>query len=140
MKKNEPVKHIMSSKIISATTKDKISHVKKLMLDHHINHVPILSGKKLVGLISRMDLHRAEFSDVFEGNGSDSESQLDSVATIENIMTRDIKTLLDSSTVRDAALLLASAHFHSLPILNQSEELVGFVTSKDIIRYLVEQY
>lgn len=110
------------------------------MLDNHINHVPILSGKKLVGLISRMDLHRAEFSDVFEGNGSDSESQLDSMATVEEIMTRDIKTILDSSTVRDAALLLASANFHSLPILNQAEELVGFVTSKDIIRYLVEQY
>lgn len=139
MKKNEPIKHIMSSKIFSATTNSKISEVKHLMQDHHVNHIPVLSGKKLVGLVSRVDILRSSFSDLFVKSDKASEEQLDSVATIEDIMTRDIKTIKPSSTVRDGALILLGADYNSLPVIDDNEELVGIVTTKDIIRYLVEQ-
>ena len=139
MKKNEPIKHIMSTQIISATLNSKISEVKHLMQENRINHIPVLSGKKLVGLVSRVDILRSSFSDLFVKSGKASDEQLDSVATIEDIMTRDIKTIKISNNVRDASLILLGADFNSVPVLDDNNELVGMVTTKDIIRYLTEQ-
>jgi len=139
MKKNEPIKNIMSSKLVFATVNSKISDVKNLMQENHIHHVPIVSGKKLIGLVSRVDILRSSFSDLFIKDDKASEEQLDSVASIEDVMTRDIKTISTSETVRDAAMLLLADDFNSLPIIDNNEELAGIVTSKDIIRYLVEQ-
>ena len=58
---------------------------------------------------------------------------------IKNIMTKDIKTMKASSTVREVAMLLLGADYNSVPIINDAEELVGVVTTKDIVRYVVEQ-
>tara|TARA_R110002110_G_scaffold33533_2_gene114892 strand:+ start:8408 stop:8830 length:423 start_codon:yes stop_codon:yes gene_type:complete len=139
MKKNEPIKNIMSSKLVFATINSKISEVKSLMQENHIHHVPVVSGKKLIGLVSRVDLLRSSFSDLFVKEDKASADQLDSVASIEDVMTRDIKTLSVSSSVRDAALILLGNDFNSLPIIDSNEELAGIVTSKDITRYLIEQ-
>ena len=139
MKKNEPIKNIMSSKLVFATINSKISEVKSLMQENHIHHVPVVSGKKLIGLVSRVDLLRSSFSDLFVKDDQASADQLDSVASIEDVMTRDIKTLSVSSSVRDAAMILLGSDFNSLPIIDSNEELAGIVTSKDITRYLIEQ-
>ena len=139
MKKNEPIKNIMSSKLVFATINSKISEVKSLMQENHVHHVPVVSGKKLIGLVSRVDILRSSFSDLFIKDDRASEKQLDSVASIEDLMTRDIKTISISSTVRDAAMLLLANDFNSLPIIDNNEELAGIVTSKDVVRYLIEQ-
>lgn len=140
MKKNESVKNIMSTKIHSATIQSKISDVKRIMQDHHINHVPVVSGKKLIGLVSRVDILRSSFSDLFVSSDKGADEQLDQVATIEDIMTRDINTISETDTVRDAAMRLASANFNSLPVLDANKDLVGIITTKDMIRYLIEKY
>lgn len=139
MKKNEPIKNVMSSKLVFANINSKISEVKNLMQENHIHHVPVVSGKKLIGLVSRVDILRSSFSDLFIKDDKASEEQLDSVASIEDVMTRDIKTITTSATVRDAAMLLLADDFNSLPIIDNNEELAGIVTSKDIVRYLIEQ-
>lgn len=140
MKKNESIKNVMSSELISATTNQKISEVKALMQKNHVNHVPICAGKKLLGLISRTDLLRSSYSDLFVSSDKAADEQLDSVAKVEDIMTRDIKTIKDTDTVRDAALLILAANYNSLPVIDSNEDLIGVVTSKDIVRYLIEQY
>lgn len=139
MKKNEPIKNIMSTDLVFATTQHKISEVKHLMQEHHIHHVPVVSGKSLQGLISWVDILRSSFSDLFVKGDKASEEQLDSVASIEDIMTRDVKTIKSSETVRDGALILLGADYNGLPVVDDNDELIGMVTSKDIIRYLVEQ-
>lgn len=139
MKKNEPIKNIMTSKLVFANINSKISEVKNLMQENHVHHVPVVSGKKLIGLVSRVDILRSSFSDLFIKDDKASEEQLDSVASIKDVMTQDIKTITTSSSVRDAAMVLLADDFNSLPIIDENEELAGIVTSKDIIRYLVEQ-
>ncbi|MFT5138161.1 MAG: CBS domain-containing membrane protein, partial [Arenicella sp.] len=67
-------------------------------------------------------------------------SYLDSQYQIIDVMTGNPKTLNDSSVVRDAAEALSSGNHHSLPVVNADRQLIGIVTSTDLIRYLCEQY
>lgn len=140
MKKNESIRNILTSSVKTASTKNKISEVKNMMQDNNIHHVPVVSGKKLIGMISRTDILRTSYSDLFVSQDPASDAQLDSVAKVEDIMTRDIKTLTVNDSIREAAQILLSAHFNSIPVIDENEDLAGIVTSKDMIRYLVENY
>lgn len=139
MRKNDPIKHIMSNTVYTVQQGQPISEVFKLLHANSIHHVPVLNGKTLVGVISSTDLMQLSVG----AQGYDSDQMwpfIDTQHELIDVMTADPKTLNDSDTVRDAAQVLSDGSFHSLPITDASHQLVGIVTSTDLIRYLCEQY
>ncbi len=58
-KRGEKVKDIMSKDIISVNEEIPVEEIANLFTTHKINRVPVLRGKKLVGIVSRADLVRA---------------------------------------------------------------------------------
>lgn len=139
MRKNDPIKHIMSDNIHSVQQGQAVSEVCKLLHNNNIHHVPVLDGAKLVGIVSSTDLMKLSVG----AQGYDSNelwSFLDTQHALIDVMTADPKVLNESDVVRDAANALADGAYHSLPITNADRELVGMVTSTDLIRYLCDQY
>jgi CBS domain-containing protein len=51
-----------------------------------------------------------------------------------DLMTRSVKTMLDKNTVKEAIDLMKKYHIHHLPIMNETKELVGMISDKDLIR------
>jgi CBS domain-containing protein len=138
MKHNEPVHTIMAADPITVHEKQKLSDVHRLIVERKIHHVPVVSGKRLIGLISANDLLRVSWGDVYKQDPRMVDALLDTL-TIRDVMQEDIMTLRRDDTVRKAAELLAQGEYHSLPVV-EDEELVGMVTSTDIIKYLLGQY
>lgn len=139
MKKNDPVSKIMSSSVAVIQEGQPLSEVRQTMCDMHIHHVPIVNGKKLVGLVSFTDLMKINMVI----NGADERSIstiIDQNFRIADIMSTDLTTIKDTDTVRQASELLIKGHFHSLPVIDESGNIVGILTSTDLIRYLNEQY
>ena len=58
-KGGEKVKDIMSKDIISVDEETPVEEIANLFTTHKINRVPVLRGKKLVGIVSRADIVRA---------------------------------------------------------------------------------
>lgn len=50
------VKEILSSRIILVGPAQTVEECMRLMTDHHIRHLPVLDGEKIVGIISIGDL------------------------------------------------------------------------------------
>lgn len=139
MRKNDPIKHIMSDHIHTVQQGQPVSEVFKIVHDHEIHHVPILNGEQLVGIVSSTDLMKLSMgSQALDSNNS--WSYLDNQYQLIDVMTADPRTLNDTSVVRDAAEALSSGDYHSLPVINADRQLIGIVTSTDLIRYLCEQY
>lgn len=138
MKHNESVTKIMSRDLVTVHHGDPISKVRQIIRDQGVHHVPVVSGDQLVGLISYSDILRVSFGDAFNADERAVDATLDHTMTIEQLMARDVATLTEQSTIREAAELLAHGRFHSLPVVN-GRKLVGMVTSSDLIRYLVEK-
>ncbi|MCA9715255.1 MAG: CBS domain-containing protein [Myxococcales bacterium] len=139
MKRNVPISSIMSTDIFSVHTGQAPSEVRRLLAERPLHHVPVVSGRTLVGLISATDMLKLSF----QAYGTDArtvDAVLDNQFTIQQIMTTELVTLHRSRTIRDAAELLKDGSFHSLPIVDDDDALVGIVTSTDIIRYHLEQY
>jgi len=55
-------------------------------------------------------------------------------------MSTEVVTIKNSGTIRQASELLSKGGFHSLPVVDDEQNIVGMVTSTDLIRYLSAQY
>lgn len=140
MRKNEPIRNIMSDEVITLQLGQRLSEARKIMDEHRIHHVPVVDGKRLVGILSATDLVRLSFGAWGGGDARSMDAVMDAQHTLSEAMQREVVTLDERSSVRDAATALQGGSFHSVPVVNGDRELVGIVTSTDLIRYLVEQY
>lgn len=139
MKKNDPISSIMSANLTMAQVGQSLSDVRKMMCESNIHHVPVVDGKKLVGLISFTDLMKINM--IISGADDRSiDNIIDQQFKITDIMSTNLTTINLTSNVRQAADLLGKGHFHSLPVVDNEGNVAGIVTSTDLINYLIAQY
>lgn len=58
-KRGKQVKDIMSKKVISVSEETTVEEIATLMTTHKVRRMPVMSGGKLVGIVSRADIVRA---------------------------------------------------------------------------------
>lgn len=138
MKKREPISSIMTTKVVAVQEQDKLQDVMEIFRKHKIRHLPVLSGKKIAGIISRTDINRLTFGALFENQEGADEAVLE-ILSIPQVMTSKLKMVNPNDSIRDVAEIFATEEFHALPVV-EGEELKGIVTTTDIIKYMLEQY
>ena len=127
----------MSNDIITINKTQSIREVSEIIRDKNIRHVPVVSGEKIIGMLSKVDLQKISFVNTVDGD--ELTTALYDGLNIEQVMTKDVKVVQKNDTIYDVATILSKNEFHSLPVL-ENEKLVGIVTTTDLIKYLVDQY
>ena len=135
--KKTPVSKIMSNDIITVNKTQSIRKVSDIIEDKNIRHVPVVSGDKVIGMLSKVDLQKISFVNSYDNDGLTT-AMYDNL-NIEQVMTKDVKVVQKSDTIYEVATILSKNEFHSLPVVEE-ERLVGIVTTTDLIKYLVDQY
>ena len=64
------------------------------------------------------------------------DAYLDNQFSIEGIMQKNVRTLPPNSTIAEVADALSDGSTRAIPIVDDEKNLVGLVTSTDLIRYL----
>jgi CBS domain-containing protein len=139
MRKNQSISHVMTANPITVHHGDPISKVRKLFQENHLHHLPVVSGENLVGMISWTDLMRLSYGDAFGEDPRAVDATLDHTHKIEDMMSVNPVTIDLHAGIRDAAQILAGAEFSALPVVD-GQKLVGIVTNRDLIRYLLEMF
>jgi CBS domain-containing protein len=57
--------------------------------------------------------------------------------SLEKIMTRDVVTTMMTTNIYDAVRKMSDGNITGLPVVDEDEKLVGVVTEKDVMRYLL---
>lgn len=98
----------------------------------------MLKGKKLVGIISRTDINRLTFSGLYDDQ-EDADDAVYEMLTISQVMTHKPKVVKQSDSIKKVAKAFASSEFHALPVVadNDKDDLVGIVTTTDVIRHML---
>lgn len=139
MKRNEPVTHIMTRDVDTVHTGMKVSEVRQLLAEKPYHHVPVVSGKKLIGIISATDMVRLSLA-LYGADQRAVDAMLDANHTIDGVMSKELATIKSKDTVRTTAEKLSDGTFHALPVVDDDGNLEGIVTSTDVIKYLLDQY
>ncbi len=94
------------------------------MSQHRFRHLPVVEGRKLVGILSDRDVLG------FVRRGSLSET------SVGRAMTRKLWTAARETPILTAASLMAEHHVSCLPVLDRHGHLVGIVSASDVLRCL----
>lgn len=138
MKKREPVSHIMTSNVLTLNSTDSLEVAEEIMKKNKIRHIPVVSGSKLVGMLSLTDLLRISFVDNYSEEGV-VDTAVYSMLSIPKVMVSNPESVSKDQTIREVAEILATKEYHALPVV-ENGDLVGIVTTTDLIKYLLEQY
>lgn len=121
---NEPIQSYMTKDVVTIKPDSTINEAREIMIKKHIHHLPVLEGKKLVGIITSWDMFKLGIS----------AEEFKSMKA-RDVMTTKVATLEPHHHLGAVADVLIRGLFHAVPIVNDKQELIGIVTSTDIIRY-----
>ncbi len=120
------VKDVMSRHLCTAESATSLKEIQRMMKQRSVTGVPIVEGKRILGIISMDDIIQA-----LEGG------YIEDPAVKR--MSRNLIVLEDDMPVSFAISYFDRHPFRRFPVLNKHKELVGMVTTRDITtRLLVE--
>jgi CBS domain-containing protein len=135
-----PVSSIMTTQLVVLNTTDSLEKAEHLFKKHRIRHIPVIeSEQRIVGMLSLTDLLRISFADGAYEDEEDIETVVYEMFSLPQVMAKNVKTVAPDTTIKEVAELLAREEFHALPIVEEGN-LVGIVTTTDLIKYLLNQY
>jgi acetoin utilization protein AcuB len=131
------VKDFMKRDPITVKKDDSFRYALKLIRKEGIKHLPVLEGKRVVGIVTDRDLRQAAPSPATSLEIHELNYLLERLE-VEAIMTKTVITVAPESKLLDAAKLLIARKIGCLPVVEQ-DELVGIITETDILRAYIEQ-
>lgn len=130
------VRKKMHKDLFTITKDDRMTVAKKILKEKNIRHLPVVDGKKLVGLVTNMDIRKAEASPATSLEIRELHYLLDKL-TVGEIMTRNVITISPDISVEEAAILLHDNKVGCLPVVEDGN-LVGIITENDVMEILIE--
>ncbi|MCF6767474.1 CBS domain-containing protein [Thiotrichales bacterium 19S11-10] len=134
--KHIPIKDIMSDEIITSQLDTSYKKLEQIMQDFVINHIPIVDDNdKLIGIVSRLDLLTAYVKHLKLAH-TDKLMKL----TAKELLVDNVISVKESSDIKQVSEILANHSFHSVPVINDEQQIVGIVTANDLIDHLIRLY
>ena len=118
------IKDVMATAVITGEKNQTMRHIQAMMRENHLTGMPIVDGHKLVGLVSINDIVTA----LDEGKIN---------CLVEERMTKDIVVLQEDMPLSIAVSYLNKYQYGRFPVLNKNQELVGILSSLEVIRALL---
>jgi CBS-domain-containing membrane protein len=144
-------KDIMSRNIISVYPETEVLQAAKLMLDHHLNGLPVIDQEgHLKGIICQSDLITQQkklplpsffimLDSLFPLTSSiniEKELKKMTAVTVNEAMTPNPITADLEDSLEEITTIMVRHNIHTLPVLNQGR-LIGIIGKEDILRTLM---
>lgn len=113
---------VMSKNIISVKPSHTIQHAAQIMSEQRVSSLLIMQDSQLLGIVTDRDLRTRAIA-----------SGLDIQQPISAIMTTTPQTIHSDKSIFDTTLLMTQSGFHHIPVVNQQTQVVGMITSSDIM-------
>jgi CBS domain-containing protein len=121
---NQRLSAIMTKNVITIGPDDTLETVINIISKNRFHHLPVVSNNKLLGMITTRDLWMANLR-----------REEYSKKKVNEIMTKKVAALHQDELIGAAAQIFLKHFFHSLPIIDNERNLVGIVTTHDVLRY-----
>ncbi|MEE4362793.1 MAG: CBS domain-containing protein [Desulfotignum sp.] len=141
---------IMETNIICVTPDTDIPKAVGILLDNHINGVPVVNDKEeLVGILCQSDLIFQQkempvppiftiLDSIFPLSSSkkiDEEFRKIAATTVAQAMAKDVVSVSPDTPVSEIASLMVEKHFHTIPVV-KDKKLVGIIGKEDVLKTL----
>jgi len=120
---------IMTTDLVTVKPADTLATAREMMADRKIHHLPVLDdNQQLVGLVTLTNVLAATDSFLRDDENRIHASEI----IVGDIMVRDVVTVSENASLRQAALFLEKHRIGCLPVVTDGE-LRGIVTDTDFV-------
>ncbi|NRB48431.1 MAG: CBS domain-containing protein [Saprospiraceae bacterium] len=138
MNTKAPVSSIMTTKVLTISPDDPVKVAKEIFDLNKIRHLPVLEEEKLVGILSGSDLlHFLRYLDKDSQEPYLNDLRLKNYKVGE-IMQTELATVDEEDSILSILEVFSQNVFHALPV-TRGDELVGIVTTQDIVKALLKE-
>lgn len=138
----------MQKRIISVSPDTAISEVIRMIFNLGISGVPVVEGKKLIGILTEEDLLKKMFpsvKDLMEDwvrarSFEKMEERLKEIikGKVQDVMNKEPKCIYPNTPLMQAQSLMILNGFSRLPVVDNNNNLVGIISQGDIFKHLVK--
>lgn len=122
---------VMTKDPLTVTPNETVGQADEIMNTNNIRQLPVVEGKDLVGIITDRDIRSFLSGSLLESP----EAREKALNTeIGEIMTTEPITVSPEDDLQEAVELLIDEKFGGIPVVEESEGLVGIVTYVDVLR------
>lgn len=122
MAEKRHVRDVMTPNPESVSERDSLLQAARIMRDKDTGIVPVVDGRKIIGLITDRDIVVRAVAD-----GKDLSNM-----KVNEVMTKQVRSVKEDTPVDEVLNLMSSAEIRRVPVVNQSDELVGIVSIGDL--------
>jgi len=131
--KDISVAHILASKkrqeVATVSKTDTVYDAIKKMNEIKVGALVVVDNGIPVGMISERDyLNKV----VLKGHSS-------KAITVNDIMTRDVVTILDSVTAGECMHMMTEGRFRHIPVVGADKKMIGIVSIGDMVKSVIDQ-
>jgi acetoin utilization protein AcuB len=137
--KQELVRDWMTPEVITITPETSLSEAHELMKNKRIRRLPVMDHGRIVGILTLGDVRAAEPSGASTLSVWEANNLLAKLKVVE-IMSRDPVTIQQLASISQAAKIMLEKKFSGLPVLNETDHLVGIITESDIFRLVASEW
>jgi len=116
------VKQAMTKNVLVTNPNTNIRDVAKVMTEHRIGCLVVMENKKIVGIITELDI-------IWKVVAEDKDPN---TTTVGDIMTKEVYTVQADQTLEEASHIMVEHEIKKLPVL-EKDKLVGIITATDMI-------
>lgn len=131
MKASARVNRVMTATVVSIEIDASVDQVLRVFVDHPIHHLPVVKKGSVVGMLSSADIMKLEF--FLPPSGPTRDRLLHSNFSVAKLMRAPVIVVGENESIEHAAQLMAEHAIHSLPVVNARDQLIGIITTTDII-------
>lgn len=143
---------IMTKEVIAVRPKTPIAEVAKLLLEKHINGLPVVDEQdRVLGIICQSDLIAKQkkmplptIFTILDGiiplrSMSQLEKEVKKMAasTVQEAMTKNPVCVHPDTALEEVAELMVTRNYHTIPVV-QDGKLVGILGKEDILKTLLK--
>lgn len=114
---------------------DNLAKAAQLMREHHIRHIPIVSGDgNVIGIVSHRDVLAASDSRLVHEDAEHAGKE--GYVALSAVMSSPVQSVPESAELRAVAMHLRKHRVGCLPVL-RSGKLVGIVSDSDFLEVAI---
>jgi acetoin utilization protein AcuB len=123
---------MMQTEVVTVTPDTSLAAAQRLMRAQRIRHLPVVSGTRLVGMVTDRDIREATPSPATTLSRGEIAYQMDTTP-VKTCMTRNVVWITPDMPMVQAAWILLDRKFGCLPVV-EARTLIGVVTELDCLR------
>ncbi len=132
------VSRSMVSQVITIDKDASVFEAQEKMAANGIRHLPIVDGdNRLIGIVTDRDIRSVMPYRLIKEKGIAEEREKVAHLKVEDIMTRNPKTISPMYTIQDALLMIQKEKVGAFPVVDDEGKLQGILSVRDLLRAFI---